>query len=117
MGIHYSEVEREKIVENLKKIKEYCDNEIRPKLKVHESVVVEFGDNYGFGVSHDGGVWFRTGGLTLKLSGMRPGEDSAYDSFTFCVALLDQWRVVKYLLKERIKAMDSTRKMIMNFEV
>ena len=118
------------IKNNLKQIEEYAKNTFFPRLREHESVCVEFGENdprrwnfsmekdHSFGVSADGDVWYRTGGLVLYFEPPEWRADrSIYDSWTYAKDLLLHWPQVKRQVEDALTAKERERKAMLSFSV
>lgn len=122
----YTQEEREKIHENLDKIKSYLDD-LRPQLR--DDVTVDFGpmktyanfdreQAYHITVSKDK-IGCRSGGLWFDFS--RPEkseyEATAYTQFDYAVSLIQNWFTVKSTVNNAIKEQERMFADISNFEI
>ena len=122
----YSKEEKEKIHENLDKIKLYLDC-IRQDLR--DSVTVDFGPMktyanysrelaYHITVSKDG-ISCRSGGLGFDFDDPFKSafRATAYSQFDFAVALIQNWFTVKSTVNNAIKEQQRMFECINNFEI
>lgn len=116
------------IKNNLKQIEEYAKNTFLPRLREHESVCVEFGENdsrrwnfsmekdHSFGVDADGDVWYRAGGLVLYFDPPEWRADrSIYDLWTYAKNLLLCWPQVKRQVEDALTAKERERTALLSF--
>lgn len=122
----YTNEERQKIHENLDKIKAYLD-ELRPKLR--EEVTVDFGPittyanytrekAYHITISKDG-ISCREGGLGYDFSKAEKSSwnTTAYTRMDFAVALIQNWFTVKNTVNTAIQTQNMMLEAINNFEI
>ena len=124
--MQYTQEERQKIHENLDKIKNYFDN-LRPQLR--ERVTVDFGPmktyaNFerekAFHITVDkDGIGCRSGGLGFDFSKAERSvyNATAYTQLDYAVSLIQNWFTVKSCINNAIKEQDRMLADIENFEV
>ncbi len=124
--MQYTQEERQKIHENLNKIKDYLDS-LRPQLR--ERVTVDFGpmktyanfereQAFHITVGKDE-LSCRTGGLWFDFN--RPEKNTfgatVYTELDYAVSLIQNWFTVKSTVNNAIKEQDRMLADIENFEI
>lgn len=123
----YSKGELEKLVENLRKIAEYCRENYLPRLEKGDSLSVSFGPEirhqspwerepkHSFGFGWQGNIWYRTGGLVQVFAD--DTERSIYASPVYAEDLILGWKTVKKLICEELDQKAERKNIVNNFEV
>lgn len=121
--------ERDKLVENLHKIADYVRSNYIPMLRKYDSLSVQFGEfkyypcsytreyEHSFGFSHDGDIWYRTGGLGQHFGDNPIHSYNIYTSPFHAEDLMLQWPHVKRLIEEEFQKRESKRAALDAFEV
>lgn len=124
-----TEQERDKLVENLHKIADYVRSNYIPMLRKCDSLSVQFGEfkyypcsytreyEHSFGFSHDGDIWYRTGGLGQHFCDDPIAGESIYKNPFYAEDLLIQWGTVKRLIADELGKRAAKRAALDNFEV
>lgn len=123
----YTQEEKNKIHENLDKIKEYLET-LQPKIR--DRITVDFGaiKTYAYGdrerefhifVEKDN-IFGRTGGLCLEYT-KEPIRSSTtasvYNWLEYAVALIQNWQFIKREILSKIAEQNETISAISNFEI
>ena len=124
--MQYTQEEKQKIYENLDKIKNYLDD-LRPQLR--DDVTVDFGpmktyanfdreQAFHITVSKDK-IGCRTGGLWFDFnkSDKNAYDTTAYTQLDYAVSLIQNWFTVKSTVNNAIKEQERMLTDINNFEI
>ena len=123
----YTSEEKEKIRENLDKIKEYLEG-LQPQ--VRDAITVDFGpmktyvdwsreQEYHLTLSSNG-ISARTGGLGMGFTREHIGSSifsTVYEHFDFAVALIENWQKIKRFILTEIDSQRASVNSIHNFEI
>ena len=123
----YTPSEKEKIRENLDKIKEYLES-LQPQ--VRDKITVDFGQmktyvdwsreqEYHLYIYSDD-ITARTGGLWMSFKREHISSSTrstVYDQFDFAVALLENWSKIKRFILTEIDSQRASISSIHNFEI
>ena len=123
----YTPSEKEKIRENLDKIKEYLES-LQPQIR--DKITVDFGpmktyadwtreQAYHLYIYSDD-ITARTGGLwmSFKREDIRSSTKSTvYDQFDFAVALIENWHKINRFILNEIDSQRASVNSIHNFEI
>lgn len=118
------------IKNNLKKIEEYCKNEILPQTP--EGISVGFNEihyrsdgssftkTYGFRITRAGTPIFRSSALKIVIDEKHEATESSVNGFVrwqYGVELLEKWHIVKTKLHEEIKEQQFKKSSLLNFQI
>ena len=123
----YTQAEKEKIYDNLDKIKEYLES-LQPQIR--SSITIDFGEmktyaswdrerEFHLTVEKDR-ISGRSGGLGLDYSResiSSSTRSTVYSHFDYAVALMQNWRDIKHQILVAIEDQNRTIKVINNFEL
>ena len=115
--VTYTSEERAAIIENLKKVKTYVEEELIPKLREREIVRVSVERGLSFAVRQDGEIIFCCGGLCLQFDKEKYPDNNVFDSWMCATKLLLHWKEIKLAIKHEIYKMQEERKTVVEFEV
>lgn len=123
----YTQEEKNKIHDNLDKIKEYLET-LQPKIR--DRITIDFGEmktyaNFererAFHLSVDKDtICGRSGGLGMEYTRERISSStraSIYDHFDYAVALIQNWQSIKMEINTQIAQQNTTIAAINSFEV
>lgn len=123
----YTQAEKEKIYDNLDKIKAYLET-LQPQIR--DRITVDFGamktyanwereKEYHLSIDKTS-ICGRTGGLGLDYTKERESSSTRatmYDQLDYAVSLIQNWRDIKYHILTEIEYQNRTIKVINNFEI
>lgn len=115
---------------NVQKIENYLRTEIVPRLNGQITrAKTDFGRlkrypgswkpelEHTLSVNRDGSIYYRSGGLVLKIGEKDYVHDSLYDSITYAEDLILYWQEAKQGLLGDLAAQEQEFKVLENFEV